>query len=176
VVDDGVVYVGGDSAGVNGSSLTVRADEKVFLNGSAVMGFTSSFRMGQLLRYAFEPPPRLPTKPLKQYMVTDFVDAVRECLKEGGYAREQSGEESGGDFLVGIEGRLFAVYSDYQVAEAADGYLTVGCGHAVAEGAMYASRDKKPKERVLLALQAAERHNSGVRGPFVVRTTAQAQG
>ena len=32
LVHEGVVYIGGDSAGVAGLSLTVRADEKVFRN------------------------------------------------------------------------------------------------------------------------------------------------
>ena len=35
---------------------TVEKDEKVFQNGDFLISFTSSFRMGQLLRYAFEPP------------------------------------------------------------------------------------------------------------------------
>ena len=34
LVHEGVVYIGGDSAGVGGMSLTVRADEKVFQNGN----------------------------------------------------------------------------------------------------------------------------------------------
>ena len=51
------MYIGGDRAGVAGLSLTVRADEKVFQNGEFLMGFTTSFRMGQLLRYSLKPPP-----------------------------------------------------------------------------------------------------------------------
>ena len=54
LVHEGVVYIGGDSAGVGGMSLTVRADEKVFQNGEFLMGFTTSFRMGQLLRYSLK--------------------------------------------------------------------------------------------------------------------------
>lgn len=56
LVDKGSIYMGGDSAGVAGLSVTTRADEKVFLNGPFIMGFTTSFRMGQILRYKFVPP------------------------------------------------------------------------------------------------------------------------
>ena len=50
LVHDETVYLAGDSAGTSGWNLTVRADPKVFANDSYVMGFTTSFRMGQLLR------------------------------------------------------------------------------------------------------------------------------
>lgn len=91
LVDKGKVYIGGDSAGVNSFwDLTIRADSKVFINGPFIMGFTSSFRMGQLLRYKLKTPSRFKNdgtqKEIYEYMVTDFVDAVRQCLKDGGYA------------------------------------------------------------------------------------------
>ena len=41
LVHEGVVYIGGDSAGVGGMSLTVRADEKVFRNGEFLMALGS---------------------------------------------------------------------------------------------------------------------------------------
>ena len=44
IVQDNVVYIGGDSAGVGGYSLEVRKDPKVFITGPFVMGFTTSFR------------------------------------------------------------------------------------------------------------------------------------
>ena len=51
--ENGDIYMGGDSAGASGNTLKIRADEKVFINENYIMGFTSSFRMGQLLRYGF---------------------------------------------------------------------------------------------------------------------------
>src|SRR5262245_4836166 len=97
----GKVYIGGDSAGSNERfHLTVRADEKVFRNGDFFMGFTSSFRMGQILRYRFTPPAHPKGTPNVEYMNTLLVDAARECLKEYGFAKQSSGEESGGTFIV----------------------------------------------------------------------------
>ena len=89
LVHEGVVYIGGDSAGVGGMSLTVRADEKVFQNGEFLMGFTTSFRMGQLLRYSLKPPRRHPDDEINQFMVVTFTNAVRECLKAGGWASKK---------------------------------------------------------------------------------------
>ena len=172
LVHDGKVYLGGDSAAARGWDMLVRADPKVFRNGSYVIGFTSSWRMGQLLRYAFDPPE--PSNEQRQdlfrFMATVFVDAVRECLKTGGYATKDKEQESSGEFLVGLGGRLFIIYSDYQVAESLDWIAAVGCGAQVALGALYAQRESQaaPHDRVMAALDAAERFSNGVRGPFKV--------
>jgi len=170
----GKVWIGGDSAGVDGRlALTVRADQKVFTNGDFLFGFSSSFRMGQLLRYAFAPPAPKEGQDLYAYMVTDFVNAVRDCLKNGGFATRKNEEESGGTFLVGHKGRLFKIDSDYQVAESGDGYDACGCGEDVVRGALCATRTWMAHEapsRMNLALSAAEQHSAGVRRPFIVES------
>jgi hypothetical protein len=154
----------------SGLSLAVRADTKVFRNGKYLFGFTTSFRMGQLIRHALEPPtpPKTPGQ-LDRFMSTTFIDAIRDCLKAGGWARRDNDREEGGTFLVGVRGRLYSVEEDFQVGQAADGYAAVGSGAAVALGALYASAlmPMSPRRRVKVALRAAERFNAGVRGPFV---------
>lgn len=170
LVHDGAVYIGGDSAGVSGWSLTVRADAKVFKNGDFLFGFTSSFRMGDLLRFALSPPRRHPDSDVRRFMVVDFVDAVRSCLKNGGYATTKDGGEAGGNFLVGYAGRLFEICSDYQVGEPAGGYAAVGCGEDIARGALFSNAHLLPQERITQALKAAEAHSAGVRGPFHIES------
>lgn len=167
VVHAGRVYIGGDSAGIAGYQLTSRADAKVFRTGPFVFGFTTSFRMGQLIRWSLTVPE--PEGDLERFMCTTFIDRVRECLKDGGWATKNSDREEGGTFLVGTAGRLFTVESDYQVGEAADGYAAVGAGDGVALGALYATRRSRmrPEQRITTALAAAERFNAAVRGPFV---------
>lgn len=166
VVHEGKVYIGGDSAGVGGWDLVVRSDEKVFKNSGFLFGFTSSFRMGQILRYSFNPPFRQPDTDLFSYMVTDFVDGVRECLKTGGFAKKHNEEETGGTFLVGHDGRLFTIYDDYQIQEALNPWTACGCGEGYALGSLYSTKSMAPRKRVATALSAAETHSAGVRGPF----------
>lgn len=167
LVHGGSVYIGGDSAGVAGMSLTVRADTKVFRKKRYLFGFTTSFRMGQLIRYSLKLPK--PPRDLDRFMATTFVDALRDCLKAGGWAAKENDREEGGTFLVGVDGHLFTVYSDYQVAKAADGFAAVGCGDEIALGALFATARTglRPRRRVMGALAAAERFSAGVRGPFV---------
>src|SRR4051812_3616610 len=115
LVASGKVHIGADSAGVSGWSLSIRRDRKVFKNGPFLIGFTTSFRMGQLLQYSFQPPVRHPDREVMKFMAVDFVDAVRICLKNGGFAIRENEAEKAGQFLVGYEGRLFSIQYDYQV-------------------------------------------------------------
>jgi ATP-dependent protease HslVU (ClpYQ) peptidase subunit len=169
---DGKVRIGGDSAGTAGWSQQIRADEKVWKRGEFVFGFTTSFRMGQLLRYSLKLPKRPPEtagrKRQVRWMNTEFVDAVRGSLKEGGFAEVDKGVEKGGTFLVGWRGSLYYIGSDFQVGRPASGEAAVGCGADLALGALHATRGLQPEPRVMGALEAAADLNAGVAGPFKV--------
>ncbi len=169
LVDKNIVYIGGDSAGVAGYSLTVRADEKVFVKDGFIMGFTSSFRMGQLLQYNLKIPKYHSDVDIFEYMVTDFINAVRECFKGGGFAQKDKEEERAGIFLVGFKGKLFKINFDYQVGVPSLPFDVCGCGTDIALGAMYANVNLSPKERIIQALEAAEQFSAGVRRPFIVK-------
>ena len=173
LVDRDRVFLGGDSAGIASNyRLTVRADRKVFRNGSFIMGFTSSFRMGQLLAFTFNPPtPRIGVD-IMAYMVTDFIDAARARMKEGGFARVREAAEEGGTFLVGYSGRLFHIADDFQVGESIHGFDACGCGEELALGSLRSTRAwPDPEARIKEALETAETFSAGVRGPFFFEAT-----
>lgn len=175
VIGSDGVYMGGDSAGVTESfSLSVRRDAKVFHSGPYLLGFTSSFRMGQILQYIVKlpDPPKEPAA-LFGFMVKDFGAAIREAFKGHGFASKYNEQEYGGTFLVGIGRRLFEIGGDYQVAENVAPFAAVGCGEHLALGALTATEGMRltPRERVLGALKASERWSAGVRGPFRVLRT-----
>lgn len=158
---DKKIYIGGDSAGVSGYSVQVRADEKVFRNGPFIMGFTTSFRMGQLLRYVFEPPAQAEGVEDYKYMVATFIPAVKKCFDDGDF-------EKGGEFILGYKGSLYEVSSDFQVAKMLDNIASVGCGAKIALGAMHALTHLYPKERILKSLEITTYLNAGVRPPFII--------
>lgn len=169
----GGVIIGGDSAGTAGTSMTIRADQKVFRNGPYLFGFTSSFRMGQLLRHALKPPAP-PSRDIDAFMVTTFIDSVRDALKEGGYVSTQNGVETSGTFMVGVIGKLFTIHSDNQVSRSRSGYDAIGCGDNLALGSMHTTRalHLAPRQRIRLALMAASEHNAAVAAPFIVKALA----
>lgn len=167
------VTIGGDSAGVSSYELTIRADQKVWARDGWAFGFTTSFRMGQILRYRLTPPAMTQGQELEHFMVVTFVDAVRQALKDGGWAKLKEAREEGGNFLVGTRGRLFTVYSDFQVAESTAPFVSVGCGAEFALGAMHAMEhaDLAAADRIGRALEIAARCSTGVAGPFAVVST-----
>ncbi|MEE2040202.1 hypothetical protein Q8791_23575 [Nocardiopsis sp. CT-R113] len=180
----GRVHLGGDAAAVAGYTLEIRRDPKVFTlpqreSGKAetpdvwAIGYTTSFRMGQILQYGFTPPTLTDDVDLDRVMRTTFVDALRSAFKTAGWARVDSGVEETGQFLVGVNGRLFTVDADYQVGEPADGYAAVGCGQGLATGSMHTTRDLdwSPDDRVRAALEAAAYHSAGVAPPFTLVAT-----
>jgi ATP-dependent protease HslVU (ClpYQ) peptidase subunit len=171
--DSGQVWIGGDSASVTDHTIGVRADGKVFWTGSYLIGFSTSFRMGQLLQHKLvlpEPPP----EGLAAFMVTDFAEAVRECFRSGGFARSDAGSEIGGHFLVGVRDRLFHLCGDYQVAEYDSGFAATGSGEDFALGSLHSTTGQPPLHRVLSALEAAERFAWAVRRPFHIGATGLA--
>ncbi|WP_345432945.1 hypothetical protein [Actinoallomurus vinaceus] len=179
ITDGNTVVIAGDSAGVGGGVTQPRLDAKVFTNGSYVIGYTSSFRMGQILRYAFKAPvPPEREEDLHAFMCTNFINGVREGLKDGGWASKNNDQEEGGSFLVGVRGRLFEIGHDYQVGELIDGYTAVGCGAEIALGALHATgnADLSLESRAIAALEAAAHFSTGVRAPFTIVRTAKDDG
>jgi ATP-dependent protease HslVU (ClpYQ) peptidase subunit len=169
LIQDKTITMGADSAASSGTSLTIRAESKLCINNGFLLGFSGSVRMKQLLKYSFIPPTYNNDEDTLKFMATDFIDAVRSCLKAGGLAsKDKETENADGDFLVGFQAKLFTIYSDYQVSEALDPWACIGCGEDIANGALFATKNTKmtSQERILLALQAAERHSTAVRAPF----------
>jgi hypothetical protein len=174
LVADGKVWIAGDSAGSDGWSVQIRSDTKIFRVGTYVMGFTSSFRMGQLLRYSLQVSAP-DTWDVDRFMATTFMDAVRGTLRTGGWIKATDSRESGGTFLVGIRDRLYAVHDDFQIGHTFNGYAAVGAGYLVALGSLHTSAGlvDDPEARLTAALSAAADHVSGVAAPFTVLSTTE---
>lgn len=171
VTDGEQVTMGGDSSGISGWDIDYRSDSKVFHLGDLLIGFTSSFRMGQILRYNVSIPNIEKGADLYEWMVKEFVPVIRTAFIEHGFAKIDGASEKGGQFIVGIDGSIFVVESDYQVAESLNDYYSIGCGYGYATGSLYSTESKDPLERVNLALEAATYHSAGVAEPFTILKT-----
>jgi len=164
IVSNGVIHLAGDSACVTGIDITIRKDKKVFENGEFVIGFSGSFRMGQILKYDFIPP-KIKDSDLMSYMVRMFVPAVLKCFNDKGV----NYQESDGCFLVGVRGCLFSIDSEFQIGENLCGYAAIGCGESYAYGSLFTSSEDhtlNPEWRLQKALEAAAEFSGGVCAPF----------
>lgn len=164
------VYIGGDSASVSGWTRRETAHPKVFRKGPFLIGYTTSFRMGQLLEHQLQIPKQGASQADMTYMVNVFVESVRALLKERGFAKVEANSESGGQFLVGYRGHLYGIESDFQVGELTDGYDSVGSGSDYALGAMAALPSLAPPRRIRRALEIASHFSMSVCGPYHVKS------
>ena len=172
---EGKVWIGGDSAAVRQDHyLSYVATPKVFRKGPLVIGYTSSFAMGHALQHRLEVPKGVPASPilaeaLDVWMAVDFVDAVRNVLRDCGYMKVDCGREKGGTFIVGIRGMIYEFDDDFHARRVAENHYACGSGVSVILGSLWTSvSDKDPRRRILTALEAAERYTTTVRGPFTL--------
>lgn len=183
---DSKVYIGADAAGSNGYGIEIRVEPKVFRRGDFVIGYTTSFRMGNLLQHVLKAPTwevADDQDSVHSFMVRRFIPAVRECLADGGWLASKDERKSGGVFLVGFRGELYGVGSDLQVGRSADGYMACGSGEDLALGSLHTTMPKAGfehrfdteetiRDRITSALLAAEHHACGVAGPFTIEVTS----
>ena len=174
--DKGRVYIGGDSCGSNLYNYSIVTEPKVFIKEDFIIGYTHTFRFGQLLQYKMRIPKRYSDDKRSdyEYLVSDFVEAMRKCLKENGAAEIDKSIESGGDCLIGYRGCLYRIQSDFSVIRNNNGINAVGCGGTVAKTVMMVITDKtlglfSSTEDILdLALHYVCRIDSHVRPPFTI--------
>jgi ATP-dependent protease HslVU (ClpYQ) peptidase subunit len=174
IAQNGTVYMGADHAASDDKTgwILSRKEPKCFKVGQYAIAFTDSFRMGQILQYSWTPPKYTPTKTnsgLDKFMRTKFIDSVKVAFKDGGYGSigSSSDEDTGGIFIVGLEGRIFTIDEDFHVGENMVNYMAEGSGGQIALGALYATKNQKnPKLRIKAALEAATEFNMSVAGPY----------
>lgn len=177
--DDGKIYMGGDSAGINvddtSLSLGIGRETKVWKNGGILFGACGSFRVSQVLRWHMDVPPYGSEEEAIKYITGPFIDAMRDALSTAGSLEtweEDSVEGMPAGVLLGYNGRVFEIWSDFGVGELIHDYGAAGCGAAIACGSLATTEKLEidPKQRIKMALGAAERHSAGVRGPMVILT------
>lgn len=169
IVHNQTVYMGGDSQATAGWVQYSIKNPKVFLNGEFLIGFAGSFRMLQLVQYKFTPPKNYENHDPLKYMIVEFVEELRNVLKNGGAAAKNNEVEKGATFLVGYKSRLFRIESDYQVMETSHGYDAIGCGNEFAIGSLFTTQlFQEPEDRITWALKSSAQHSTGVSSPFII--------
>lgn len=176
VAHNGHVWMGGDSAGVTDDtvySLGIGSEAKIWEKDGILFGASGSFRVAQVLRWQTNIPQYNPDAEPLEYLTGSFMTAFRDSLEEHGTLttwEEDSTQGIDGAVLLGFCGEVFEIYNDFGIGQLVHGYGAIGCGFPIAVGNLSATEnfDIKPRKRVLLALEAAERHSAGVRGPMKV--------
>jgi ATP-dependent protease HslVU (ClpYQ) peptidase subunit len=171
-------WIGGDSLGSNWTTKAINLQPKVFRNSifkNVVMGSTTTFRHIDLLKYSDTLFPEIDFYKKEEfnhkYMVTKFIPNLIKLFSEG--IKSENDKDKGANLIICAGNHVFEVQDDYSVLEPALGFAAVGCGEYFAKGSLYSTRmlDISPKERIAIALEAAEQCGCGVQRPFTILNT-----
>lgn len=174
----GKLWMGGDSQSSNSSlSAWNLKQTKVLRVDDFLLGLTGSPRVFQVIQYKLnlEDDPR---KDAHEFMCVDFADRMRSILNDSGAKQQKDNVDEVPGWsavMVGFRGRLFVVHSDFQVAERAEPYESIGCAEDLALGSLWeTAKNPKltPRKRITTALECAENFSCGVRRPFVIKSMA----
>lgn len=160
-------HMASDSLGSNGHNKGTYKNKKIFKKGEMLIGYTSSYRMGQLLEHSLTLPGRKVDQTIENYIYVDFVEAVRKLMKEHGYLKIDSNKESIGQFPILTEGRIFLMQDDLSLLEAEDNFDACGSGEdfATATVDILLKHSKlTPKQILTEAVQTASKYIATVGG------------
>ncbi len=130
VDENGNGHMAADS---NGTSVDYHATQeykasKIFTigDGKFLIGYTTSFRMGQIIEHCFIPPPHVEGISNVKYMINEFMPKLIQSFRDNRYILDT--EKSGGTFLVYYNGSLFKIYNDFQIQETVNNFDACGSG------------------------------------------------
>lgn len=179
-----LVVMGGDCAGSNGHTVQEYADSKVFAvelkpqGTRLLLGYTTSFRMGQVIQHSMDWPRFDASDEAWPWLVKCVVPVMRRLLSDHGWLEKKSEREVAGKMLIGLGSELFTMDSDFHVFPHKEhGFAAIGSGEEVALGSLHTSQAlgaKDPQARVHAALSAASDMTPFVRDPFTILKTVDA--
>jgi len=165
VVKNGNVTIGADSQVTDGARPSVHANmQKITKNNGWLIAGSGDSQPCDILQHVFVPP--IPTikerENLYKFMITRFIPAMRECLDENGWKKDENDKDSGFNMLFAFDGEVFDIGNDFSVLLNSDGIYGVGSGSPFAIGALYAGAS------VEKALEIAANNDIYTSGPFQI--------
>jgi ATP-dependent protease HslVU (ClpYQ) peptidase subunit len=158
----------GDSRVVGDSKIYSHPDMvKVITNGNYLVGVAGDVRALQVVLHTWKPPAFLAKDRTNifQFMVNKVAPSLKQLLTDAGLLDSKSPDK---DFeiniIVGLNGSLFEIDSDFAVSRSDSGYYGIGTGGDYALGALYAGAT--PEQ----AASIAALNDSKTAEPFITET------
>jgi len=166
-IHKGKVHMAGDRLGSNGfTKKEFPLIKKVFKNGDFLIGYTTSFRMGQLLKHSWAPPKKSLDDTDDTYIFKTVPESILALFESSKFGHKDKTDYIAGNFLFGWRGRLFEMEDDMSVLEHED-MAAVGSGayHALASlrtMEVIGWHDDNPEAALVTAIQVASEYQVGV--------------
>ena len=166
---DGKIVLAGDRAASVGQSVSVRKHPKIFKVDEFYIGFSGSFRMGQLLQFKLKVKRQTVKQSDFEYMATTFMDAVKTLFADNNFGEK----DDGGFFLVVYRDEIYKVERDFHVGCCDRDYVSIGTGTDFAHATVKTLLDvgsQSVESIVLRAMETAAFFDQGVKAPFDIIT------
>lgn len=139
---EGNSVIAGDFMASNGHHFRKVATSKVFLKSQkCAIGYTSSFRMGQILEHYWSLPSRVEGQDLDSYINVDIIESLRATFTAYGYGIKNSNgttiEDIGGTFILLYEDRIYEIQGNYSALDYDSEVIAVGSGMDAALGSLF---------------------------------------
>lgn len=171
IAQDGAVYMGSDRCVSWGDSKTSSGSPKIKMVGRGkrkmLIGAAGSSRACGLLTDHWSPPPFPRGYSVLRYMTATVPKSIQEMFDEAGLLPGADAEEWELGVVIGHEGRIYSLDSDFGVSVIQEDEFGEGSAGDVVAGALFASRGRgTPEERIKNALEAAAFLKNNVSPPF----------
>lgn len=124
----------------------------------AIMGSIGSVRASQIIQYAnIIDKNAINNEVDTSFVVCSLVPVIAGGLKANGIVlknEETSCDTMPNAFVFAYKDRAWMIWHDFSVSEIED-YLVLGSGSDVARGALFATKDENPFDRIVTAIDAA---------------------
>ena len=125
----------------------------------AVMGSVGSARVSQIIQYSKIIDKNLIDDSIStDYIICALVPAIAASLKSHGIVLDPASGDTcplmPNAFLFAYKNRAWMIWNDMSVSELED-YLAIGSGAEVARGALFATPEKNPFDRIVTSIDAA---------------------
>jgi ATP-dependent protease HslVU (ClpYQ) peptidase subunit len=164
LVENGKVYIGGDSLITQKSYSQSIKKQKVFIKDNILFGCSGIAKSVQHFRFKFKIPDQKSTENDLKYLCFTFIEELSKSFCGAGINPD--------DYpciLVGFNGHLYKIGEDLVVTESCDNFNSCGCGSTLAVAAMKALNDHTkltPKLKIQETLKVAAHFNKSVQKPF----------
>lgn len=125
----------------------------------AVMGGVGSARASQIIQYSNIIDKNLfDTDISTDFVICSLAPTIKSALKQNGINIDAKDDGvcdmMPNSFIFAYKDTAWLIWNDLSVTELGD-YLAIGSGSDVAKGALFATKDKNPFERIVTAIDAA---------------------
>ena len=159
--------IASDSRVAEGGKVYTHPDMvKAVERGSYIIGGAGDYRALQVALHGWQPPVvnAKAKQNLYEFVINKVAPSLKSTLVEAGIEFNKGSEDSDNKFelqlIIGINGTLFEIDSDFAVAMNNTGFYAVGSGGDYALGALHAG------VTVLDAMKIAAINNNGTSAPF----------